>query len=47
MLFSTFFEDYAWTLPALAGMALVLFGNLLVMWRPTSSRRRVRGLESP
>jgi drug/metabolite transporter (DMT)-like permease len=33
MLFSTVFEDYTWTLPALAGMALVLAGNVLVMWR--------------
>ena len=31
MVFSTFFEDYVWTIPALAGMALVLAGNALVM----------------
>jgi drug/metabolite transporter (DMT)-like permease len=33
MLFSTFFEDYVWTLPAVAGMGLVLIGNVLVMWK--------------
>lgn len=33
MLLSTFFEDYAWTLPAIFGMALVLAGNVLVMKR--------------
>jgi drug/metabolite transporter (DMT)-like permease len=33
MLVSTFFEDYVWTVPALAGMALVLVGNFLVLRR--------------
>ena len=33
MLFSTLFEDYAWTLPAIAGMVLVLVGNVLVLRR--------------
>lgn len=33
MVISTFFEDYQWTLPALAGMALVMAGNVLVMKR--------------
>ena len=33
MIISTFFEDYVWTAPALAGMALVLAGNVLVMWK--------------
>ena len=33
MVFSTFFEDYVWTLPALVGMAFVLTGNVLVMWK--------------
>ena len=33
MIISTFFEDYQWTTPALAGMALVLVGNVLVMRR--------------
>jgi len=31
MLISTVFEDYVWTVPALAGMVLVLVGNVLVM----------------
>jgi len=33
MLFSTLFEDYVWTVPALTGMALVVAGNFLVMWK--------------
>jgi drug/metabolite transporter (DMT)-like permease len=33
MIISTFFEDYAWTVPAIAGMALVLVGNVLVLWK--------------
>ena len=33
MIISTIFEDYVWTAPALTGMALVLCGNLLVLWR--------------
>lgn len=33
MLISTIFEDYVWTAPALAGMALVLAGSVLVLWR--------------
>ena len=28
---STFFEDYSWTLPAISGLGLVLFGNYLVL----------------
>jgi drug/metabolite transporter (DMT)-like permease len=31
MIISTFFEDYVWTAPAIAGMVLVLAGNVLVM----------------
>ncbi len=33
MVISTFFEDYVWTAPALAGMVLVLVGSVLVLWR--------------
>ena len=33
MIISTFFEDYVWTVPAIAGMMLVLVGNVLVMWK--------------
>jgi drug/metabolite transporter (DMT)-like permease len=31
MIISTIFEDYVWTVPALAGMVLVLVGNILVL----------------
>ena len=31
LLLSTLFEGYQWTLPALFGLALILFGNVLVM----------------
>ena len=31
MIISTLFEDYVWTAPALAGMALVLAGSVLVL----------------
>jgi drug/metabolite transporter (DMT)-like permease len=31
MLFSTFFEDYVWTMSAVIGMTLVLAGNVLVL----------------
>ena len=37
MAISTVYEDYAWTAPALAGMALVIVGNVLVM-RPSGNR---------
>ncbi len=33
MIISTFFEDYVWTTPAIAGMVLVLVGNVLVLWK--------------
>jgi drug/metabolite transporter (DMT)-like permease len=33
MLISTLFEDYVWTVPAVAGMLLVLAGNVLVLWK--------------
>lgn len=33
MIISTFFEDYVWTAPALAGMVLVVVGSVLVLWR--------------
>jgi drug/metabolite transporter (DMT)-like permease len=31
MVISTMFEDYVWTMPAVAGMLLVLAGNVLVL----------------
>ena len=31
---STLFEGYHWSLPALAGLALVIFGNLVMITRP-------------
>ena len=40
MILSTFFEDYVWTPPALAGMALVMVGNVLVMKRKDLTPRR-------
>lgn len=33
MIISTIFEDYVWTAPAIAGMVLVLVGNVLVLWK--------------
>jgi drug/metabolite transporter (DMT)-like permease len=33
MIISTFFEDYVWSAPAVAGMLLVLVGNVLVLWK--------------
>lgn len=33
MIISTFFEDYVWTAPAIAGMVLVLVGSVLVLWK--------------
>ncbi|HET8540245.1 MAG TPA: EamA family transporter [Anaeromyxobacter sp.] len=38
MVTSTLFEGYRWTALALAGMALVVLGNVLVMGRPAHSR---------
>ncbi|WP_445398463.1 DMT family transporter [Zobellella sp. An-6] len=35
---STLFEGYRWTAPALAGLGLILVGNLVMFWRP---RRRL------
>ena len=34
LLVSTLFEDFVWTLPAVAGVALVLGGNVLVLRQP-------------
>jgi drug/metabolite transporter (DMT)-like permease len=34
MAISTLLEDYRWTLPAVAGIALVVAGNVLVLWKP-------------
>lgn len=41
---STLFEDYHWTLVAIFGLGLVLFGNYLVLKKPRS--RVVTALES-
>ncbi len=38
---STVVEDYAWTPMALAGVALVLAGNLLVLLRPRGARPQI------
>ena len=35
---STFFEDYNWTLTAIFGLGLVLFGNYLVLKKPAGSK---------
>lgn len=36
LMLSTMFENYAWTWPALAGVALVLAGNIVMQVRPAS-----------
>lgn len=43
LVISSWFEDFDWSLPALAGVGLVLTGNLLVTGRP----RRVARTSSP
>ena len=42
MLFSTVLEGYRWTLPGMAGVALAVAGNVLVLRAPRS-RRSIRG----
>jgi drug/metabolite transporter (DMT)-like permease len=34
MTISTLLENYRWTLPAVAGIALAAAGNVLVLWKP-------------
>jgi len=34
LLISTWFEDYRWSLPAAAGVLLIVFGNVLALSRP-------------
>ncbi len=34
MTISTLLEDYRWTAPAIAGIGLVVAGNMLVLWKP-------------
>ena len=34
LLLSTLFEGYRWTLPAVAGLVLIVLGNALVLRRP-------------
>ncbi len=43
LVISTLFEDYQWTALALAGVALTLAGNLLVLSRPRMRFGRARG----
>jgi drug/metabolite transporter (DMT)-like permease len=38
---SAWFEGYHWTLPALAGLALVALGNVVVFWRGSKPRPAV------
>ena len=37
---STLFEGYRWTLPAVAGIAFAVVGNVLVLWKPRGGTRR-------
>ena len=37
LLLSTLFEAYQWTLPAAAGLVLIVLGNALVLRRPAGS----------
>ncbi len=37
---STLFEGYRWTLPAVAGIAFAVVGNVLVLWKPRGGARR-------
>ena len=37
LLLSTLFEGYRWTLPAAAGLALIVVGNALVLRRPAGA----------
>jgi drug/metabolite transporter (DMT)-like permease len=41
LLLSTLFEDYQWTSAAIFGFGLVLFGNYLVLRKPTRSSAAV------
>ena len=38
MTISTVLENYRWTLPAIIGIALVVAGNVLVLWKPRRGR---------
>ncbi len=40
LLLSTLYEGYTWTLPAFAGVALTLLGNVLVLRKPRSAAAR-------
>jgi drug/metabolite transporter (DMT)-like permease len=42
LVFSTFFEGYHWSVNALAGVTLVLTGNLIIL-TPQSTYRRLMG----
>ena len=43
LIISTLFEGYQWSAAALAGVALTLVGNLLVLSRPRAALRVSRG----
>lgn len=40
LIISTFLEDYIWTAPALAGVALILGGNVLAVAKPKTTPRK-------
>jgi len=42
LILSTLFEGYQWTINALAGVALVLVGNLIILTPPSAFRRFMR-----
>lgn len=44
LLLSTLFEDYTWTVNAVSGIVLVLFGNIVILTRPEAARRILRRL---
>ena len=41
LLLSTLFEGYRWTPSALAGVAIILLGNLLVLYKPVAREQRI------
>lgn len=47
LVISTIFEDFVWTPTGLAGIALILFGNLLVLRRAAAPAVRARAADLP
>jgi hypothetical protein len=45
MALSAMFEGYRWTFLAVAGIALIIAGNLLVMGNPLKALRKAGGLQ--